>query len=40
MNYSSRVALGVKDCHLELNEIHFNDLAKNPKTKNRADYKL
>ena len=23
MNYSTRVALGVKDCHLELDEKHF-----------------
>lgn len=25
MNYSTRVALGVKDCHLELDEKHFTE---------------
>ena len=25
MNYSTRVALGVKDCHLKLDEKHFSE---------------
>lgn len=28
MNYSTRVALGVKDCYLELDEKHFAEPMK------------